>query len=378
VTGQTDGARQAAGGASDATGQAEAGARDAAGSVGVSGSGGAAGAPGPIVLNGPIGLAFDAIGRLLVADSPASFDPGKIIAIDLAAGTGTVISKDALYPGQMVSDRSNVFLTVGAVGNGITEMVIATGSLTRVAGSPTGAPGFMDATGAAALFDNPLGMALDGKGSLYVAEHDNDTIRKVVLATGEVTTAAGAAKQPGDVDETGGAARFRGPSDVAYDVATGTLYVVDDDNLAVRRVDVATGKVTTLAGGGAGTVKTETGETAGFAAPGGLAADGQGTLYVGDAATIRKIDLGKGVITTLAGTTLAYVARDGIGAQGTLVAVGAMVLDGKGDLYFTDCATVRRVDLATRAVTTLYGDPTNTGLVVVGCVTAGQPLLPAP
>ena len=110
-------------------------------------------------------------------------------------------------------------------------------------------------------------MAADGAGNLYVADNANNTIRKVVVATGVVTTLAGTAGMAGSTDGTGAAARFNSPCGVAVDGA-GNLYVADNINNTIRKVVVATGVVTTLAGTAGMTGSTDgTGAAARFNAP---------------------------------------------------------------------------------------------------------------
>ena len=105
--------------------------------------------------------------------------------------------------------------------------------------------GTEDGIGSAARFWAPAGMAVDGAGNLYVAERGNHTIRKVVLATGQVTTLAGKAGSSGSADGIGSAARFSWPYGVAAD-RSGNVYVADYGNHRIRRIVAATGEVTTL------------------------------------------------------------------------------------------------------------------------------------
>src|SRR5205814_1507614 len=137
-------------------------------------------------------------------------------------------------------------------------------------------------------------------GNAYVADALNNTIRKVTAA-GLVTTLAGLAGTIGTADGTGSAARFYNPTAVAVDIS-GTIYVADTDNHTIRKVTPA-GVVTTLAGlaGGFGTADG-TGSAAQFKYPYGVAADNAGNVYVADALnnTIRKVTPA-GVVTTLAG-----------------------------------------------------------------------------
>src|SRR5439155_1587213 len=102
-----------------------------------------------------------------------------------------------------------------------------------------------DGTGSDARFIYPSGVAVDSAGNVYVADHDNHTIRKVTPA-GKVTTLAGLADSPGSADGAASDARFNRPRDVAVD-NTGNLFVGDSNNNTIRKVTPA-GVVTTLAG----------------------------------------------------------------------------------------------------------------------------------
>jgi hypothetical protein len=113
--------------------------------------------------------------------------------------------------------------------------------------------GNTDGTGAAARFQAPWGMASDGAGNLFVADSQNHTIRKVVVATGEGSTFAGSPGQAGSSDGMGTAARFSNPKGIASDGA-GNLFVVDTGdsshfgNNTIRKVVIGTRVVTTVVG----------------------------------------------------------------------------------------------------------------------------------
>ena len=105
--------------------------------------------------------------------------------------------------------------------------------------------GSADGVGPNALFSSPADLLLDG-GNLYVSDSQNSNIRKIVVATGEATTFAGAAGQNGTADGVGTAARFAHPEGLAIN---GTdLYVADDFGPTIRQIDLATQSVTTVAG----------------------------------------------------------------------------------------------------------------------------------
>ena len=165
------------------------------------------------------------------------------------------------------------------------------GYVTTFAGS-AGLIGSTDATGSAARFKVPYGVATDSAGNVYVADWSSDTIRKITPA-GVVTTLAGSAGQVGSTDATGSAARFSGPWGVATD-SSGNVYVADRNNDTIRKITSA-GVVTTLAGT-AGQVGSAdgTGAAASFNNPIGVATDSAGNVYVADFgnSTIREITSG--------------------------------------------------------------------------------------
>ena len=178
-----------------------------------------------------------------------------------------------------------------------------TWAVTTIAGT-AGKVGSADGTGGAALFDSPFGLTVDASGNVFVADTLNSTIRRLTPATSKgitswtSTTVAGTAGAAGSSDGTGAAAQFNEPLDVAVD-GFGNLYVVDNLNNTVRGITPA-GVVTTLAGKAAAAGSVDgTGSAARFDSPTGVAIDGSGNLYVADSFnnTIRKGGLGEPTIT---------------------------------------------------------------------------------
>jgi hypothetical protein len=215
-----------------------------------------------------------------------------------------------------------------------------------------GGPGYAEGVGGAARFYYVKGMALDSDGNLYVSDSRNYSIRKMVIATRQVSTLAGGGS-PGHVDDVGAAARFTAPDGLAFDGA-GTLYVADGDH-TIRSISLASGQVGTLAGrsndpGSADGV----GGSARFNAPCCLVWEG-GALYVGDRTnrTIRKIVPSTGMVTTVAGTPGSTNRIDGVGAAAQFADPRRMFGDGAGNLYIPDGAAVRKLVLSTATVSTV-------------------------
>ena len=200
-------------------------------------------------------------------------------------GTGTA----ALFnsPSAVTTDGTNLYVADSG-NNTIRKIVISTGMVTIFAGSSNGDSGSTDGIGTTALFNHPSGITTDGT-NLYVADYGNHTIRKIVIATGEVTTLAGTAGSSGSADGTGTAALFNNPLGIASDV--NDVYVADSGNHTIRKIVIATGEVTTLAGtAGSSGSADGTGTAALFNNPADIASDGT-NLYIADSGnhTIRKI-----------------------------------------------------------------------------------------
>ena len=242
-----------------------------------------------------------------------------------------------------------------------------------------GSPGFygdgMPAT--SAELQMPLGVAVDGAGNVYIADSDNFRIRKVDAATGIITTFAGNGIQgfSGDgglaIDaEFGFAEGAPGNTAIAADGA-GNIYISDQINNRVRKVDAATGIITAYAGNGTQEISGDGGQAsaAGIPAPAGIAIDASGNLYIAetyvthDGATpefnvVRKVDAATGIITTVAGNGNAGTSGDGGPATSAeLDGPFQVALDGTGNLYIEEVGypVVQEVNATTGIITTVAG-----------------------
>jgi hypothetical protein len=230
-----------------------------------------------------------------------------------ADGTGAAASFNLPYG--ITTDGTNLYVS-DFNNNEIRRIVIASGVVTTLAGSSFNAPG---------------GITTDGA-NLYVSDTNNNEIRKIVIASGVVTTLAGSTT-PGHADGTGAAATFTGPIGITTDGTN--LYVSDTSNNEIRKIVIASGVVTTLAGSTTPGHADGTGAAASFNAPGGITTDGT-NLYVSDSTNneIRKIVIASGVVTTPAGSTTGGHA-DGTGAAASFTGPGAIMTDGT-NLYVAD------------------------------------------
>lgn len=224
--------------------------------------------------------------------------------------------------------------------------------------------GSVDGTGSSARFTNPTGITSDGK-NLYITEAGASTIRKLEFATGKVSTLAGQAGQRGYKDGIGSNARFNIPHGITND---GTyLYVADVVNKLIRRVSIATGEVTTLAGKPSGGFADGIGTEALFYFPEDVTVVGT-DLYVTDmhAETVRKVDLRTQQVSTFVGKTIIEDIEgrrqiqsgfiDGIGQSARFNFPMGITNDGK-NLYVADGNNnkIRKIVIATGEVTTLAG-----------------------
>ncbi|MDP1725808.1 MAG: PKD domain-containing protein [Bacteroidota bacterium] len=222
----------------------------------------------------------------------------------------------------------NVF--VADYNNNVIRKISSGGVVTTFAG--TGVFGFANGAGTVALFRSPTGVVADLAGNVYVADQFNSMIRKITPA-GIVSTLAGDGIN-GYVDGAGNTARFNAPTGVAADLL-GNIYVADQYNHVIRKITPG-GVVSTLAGNGTAGYNDATGVLAQFNLPTGVAADALGNVYVADLNNhrIRKINPA-GVVTTLAGSgSAAYL--DGSGTTAMFNSPSGVFADELQNVYVAD------------------------------------------
>ena len=265
----------------------------------------------------PNGVAFDSTGNVYVADL-MNHAVRKITTngvVTTLAGNGTSGFRNGIgtnasfyYPSGVAVDGSgNVF--VADIYNHAIRKITTNGTVTTFAGK--GTYGFRNGTGTNALFDYPIGVAVDGSGNVFVADSDNCSIRKIAT-NGVVTTFAGTGSD-GFADGTGTNASFSFPQGIAVD-GSGNVFVADAGNNAVRKIS-PDGVVMTLAGNGSYGFQNSTGTNASFREPNAVAVDASGNVFVADGNNaIRKIT-SVGAVTTVAGSTWGFMDGAGTGAS---------------------------------------------------------------
>ena len=257
-------------------------------------------------------------------------------------------------PATAATLRAPVSVTIDGSGNllindkgnqRIRRVDSATGIITTIAGGGRPETGVGDggpATGA--TFSDPSGhIGLDESGNLYIADRYNYQIRKVDIVTKIITTVAGIGQPQSSGD--GGQARDAGvlPDDVALD-RSGNLYFVENETRRVRKVNLPTGIITTVVGGLGSSLQ--------------IAVDSAGNLFIADYdnGQVRKMNAATGIMTTVAGGGTSY-AENQVATSVSLLPI-AVDIDASGNLYIIDYfypIGIRRVGASTGRITTIAG-----------------------
>ncbi len=306
-------------------------------------------------LASPFGVAVDRDGNVFVTDE----DNGTVLRVDgesdavtTFAGTGvhgfsgdggvaTSAQLDSPW-GVAVDQDGNV--SISDFKSQRIRRVDAGGLITTIAG--TGVGGYWPDGGSArsAPLDDPQGGAFDASGNLYFAEAENQRIRKVDLVTGTITTVAGNGTT-GFSGDGGPALQAQLNDPYAVDVdELGNLYIAEVNNGRIRKVDASTGVISTLA----------------LVSAVDLAYAG-GFVYAVGGHRVRRVDASTGAITAYAGTGTSGFDGDGNAATEALLATpqGA-AFDAAGNLFIADTNNrrVRRVDAVTKNISTYAGNGT--------------------
>lgn len=276
----------------------------------------------------------------------------------------SAITIPVILPSAIVFDsQGNLYLAETA--SHLIRKVDTTGHITTIAG--TGIQGFSGDNGpaTAAQLDSPQGLVLGSNQNLYIADTHNHRIRKLDLATGTIITIAGNGTQ-GFFGDNGlaTAAHLNLPTALVLDPA-GNLYIADTQNHRIRKIAASAGTITTVAGNGTQGFSGDNGLaiSASIDSPSGLAVDSNSNLYLADTHNhrIRKVTAATGIVTTIAGTSATGYSGDNTSASAaTLALPHGLTIDPSGNLYLADTANhrIRRIDATTGIITTIAGQGT--------------------
>lgn len=280
---------------------------------------------------------------------------------------GPATSATFSFPVKAASDAAgNIYIADNA--NNVIRKVSASGIVSTIAGNGNAAPGYAGDGGPAlsAILNGPWGVVVHN-GDVYFCDGSNHVIRKIDGNTGIISLVAGTPGVAGYSGDNGPAiaATLNTPTGIAADNA-GNIYITDDNNNRVRKVDNA-GNITTFAGTGVGGFSGDGGpaDSAQIWFPVGISADVNGNVYLSDNVNhrIRKINT-SGIINTVAGNGSPGYNGDGIAAtSASLYNPWEAIADANGNIYIADFYNycIRRVDGNTGIISTYAGSPTFSG-----------------
>lgn len=319
--------------------------------------------PTAIVLLGDFLYVADTDNHLVRQVHKDSGETTTIAGTPVQAGSNDGIGQSARfnYPLGIATDGSYLYIA-DTYNHTIRRLDPETMEVVTLAGMPRG-EGYQDGPLADARFYYPYGVAVTGS-ALFVTDLWNEAIRLVDIPSGAVYTVAGTPPQPGSSDGLPGVGRFYSPADVA--IVGHYLYVVDMDNHSIRRVDIFTGEISTIAGKppSSGTADA-VGDQSRFSTPGGITLDGD-ALYVADTFnhTIRMVDMATGAVTTLAGTPGISGTSDSSESPALFSSPMDVIADENGEnLYIIDSENhvIRWMNLSTGEIRRIAGYPGSPG-----------------
>ena len=330
-------------------------------------------------LDDPFAVALDAFGNQYITEITG----GRIRKVDAitglistVAGVGKyggskadnidALSADLGGPSYMILDpQGNIYYTESNGYNRIRKVSATTGIVTTVAGSSRGYEGD-NGPATKAKLSYPCGLALDKMGNLYIADNNNDVIRRVDAITGIIITFAGTGSRTFYGENVPAIeAKIAVPSDLAFD-ASGNLIIADTGNKCIRKVNGVTGYITTLAGtcgksGLKGDGYDALNSTLSY--PRAISYDASGNLYIVDSGNkrIRRVSATSNIIRTVAGSGNDYFNGDSILATTAGMDPSGVIPDKNGNFYVVDRGNdiVRYVSLYAPTSSPTYGVTTS-------------------
>ena len=280
---------------------------------------------------------------------------------------GPVSQVQFYHPGHIAVDLHDNIYLADNYNHKVYRLDAATGNISTVAG--TGRQGLNHGDGGPATAANilaPVGVVTDLTGNFYFLDR-GIAVRKVDISTGIISTVAGNGVQYGYSGDGGPAtlAKINRASGLAFD-RTGNLYIADKENNVIRKVDAATGTISTVAGNGTAGYSGDGGlaTSATLNKPFSVTVDRWNNIYISDNANnvIRRVDAATGIITTAAGTGIgAYGGDGGPATAATIRYPYGLATDTAGNVFIADQFNqrVRKITIATGIITTIAGTGTS-------------------
>lgn len=328
-------------------------------------------------LSRPKGLVIDQNGNLLITDT-FNF---RIRQVDLStnlistiAGNGqsrfnldNIPATDASlnFPNSIAVDAVGNLYIVDTFNFRIRKVGSKTKVITTVAG--TGNPGLAvdNVLATDAGLQLALGVAVDGTGNLFIADAEiNYRVRRVDAVTKIITSIGGiGSRSSGGDGFRATQANLSNANGVTVDKRQGNIFIADPDNYRVRRIDINSNIINTVAGFGVPGFNGDNvvATNASLNDPSSVAVDQLGNLFIADTANnrIRRVDANSQIITTFAGNGMAAFSGDGmLASQASLNQPTAILFDKTGNLLIADSGNnrIRRINLSTSIITTIAGD----------------------
>lgn len=294
--------------------------------------------------------------------------------ISTIAGTGTagyngdgIPATSAQFNGVqgLAFDGSGNLFVADISNNRIRKITISTGLISTVAGTGTAGYNGDGILATAAQINIPSALAFDSNGDLYFTDRSNSRIRKITTTTGIISTVAGTGTAGYNGDGIlATAAQLNNPNEVSFD-ASGNLYIADWINNRVRKVDKSTGIISTIAGTGTAGYNGDgiAATAAQINGPCGIIFDNAGNIYIAEygGARVRKINIGSGLISTIAGTGTFGYNGDGIAATAAQLAGCAYIkFDAAENMFIGEGSNqrVREIIKSTGVINTIAGTGT--------------------
>jgi len=341
-------------------------------------------------LNSPEWLTLDSAGDLFVSDSSNN----RIREVNVHTGVISTVAGNGIAgfqgdgaqataaelnsPHGIAIDAAGNLLIADSLNHCIRKVQATTQVITTIAGNGIGAFGGDGQTATNAELDRPDGIAIDRTGNLWIADSLNNRVREVNSSTQSIATVAG----NGIIGYTGDGAAATDTkvisSGIAVDAA-GNLFIADPYGNCIREVDAATHVIRTVAGNGIGGYAGDGGQAtaAELNLPQGIVVDAAGDLFIADSLNqrIREVNATTHIITTIAGNgTAGFRGDQGAATSAQLNLPEWVAIDTAGNLFIADSLNnrVRTVDARTHTISTVAGNGIAGGSGDGGAATAAE------